>query len=146
MRLFKGRSSAQSDFLERTTEVHVLAGRCQLQTSLNELVVADAGSARCFWKARVVSGIRKNSRKRIHFDNLRLACSIESHIDARPVATAKNPVRVEGNSLDRARQSAVDACWAVEHVERLLGTIPDSFGLEAIDRNRAFGQRRKIDS
>src|SRR5258708_2412995 len=124
MRLFKGRSSAQSDFLELATEVHMLAGRRQLQTRLNELVVANAGSACCFWKARVVGWIRKNSRWRIHFDNLRLAGRVESHIDARPVATAKNSVRVEGNSLDRARQSAVDACWAVEHVERLLRPIP----------------------
>src|SRR5205085_5749512 len=90
VRLFKGRSSAQSDFFKMTTEMHVLPAGRQLQTSLNELVVADAASACCFWKARVVGGIWKNSRKRIHFDNLRLAGRVESDIDARPVATTKN--------------------------------------------------------
>src|SRR6185295_14941271 len=117
MRLFKGRSSAQSDFLEMAPEVNVLPGRRQLQTSLDELVVVHPRRACCFWEARVVGGIRKNSGERIYLDDIGGAGGIESNVDARPVPATENAIGIEGHSLDGARKGWVNVGGTIEHVE-----------------------------
>ena len=71
------------------------------ETALNELVVRESGSARGFRQTRIVRGIRKNARQRIHFDDVGDAIGVESDVDARPVTTAKHSIGTKHDTLDR---------------------------------------------
>ena len=100
--------------------------------------------SRGFRQTRVVRGIRKNSGKRIHFEHVRHSHGIEPNIDPCPVAAAEDAEGVERNSLNRRLKISRDTSGTLENVERILGTIPDELRIEAVDRERALGQRLEI--
>src|SRR5215211_2185372 len=90
--------------LENPADRDTLPRGRQLQTALNELVVAHPVRTGCFWKAGVVRGIGKYSWKRIDLDHIRLSVGVEPDVYPRPVAAAKYAIRFERDALDFSRE------------------------------------------
>src|SRR4029079_1413777 len=132
--------------LENPADRDTLPRGRQLQTALNELVVAHPVRAGCFWKAGVVRGIGKYSWKRIDLDHIRLSVGIKPDVDPRPVAAAKYAIRTERDALDFLLKRFVDVSGAIEHLKRALGAVPDPLGFVARDGKRSGGKRREVHS
>src|ERR1700681_843380 len=115
-----------------------------LQTILNELFIADSRRTSGFRQARIVRRIGKNSRQRIHFEHVRFSGSIETDIDSRPVSAAEHTASIERYTLNRRLKLPCDTRRTLENIERILGTIPDELRIEAVNGERAFGQRLEI--
>src|SRR5688572_11004627 len=125
-------------------KLHTLSRGSVLQTTLNELVVADPGRARRFRQARVVGWVRQNPRKRIHLDHVRSSRGIQANIDPRPVAAAEHTERIECNSLNRRLKLLRDTRRTLKNFQRFLGTIPDELRIEAVDGQSTAGKRLEI--
>src|SRR3954463_8816270 len=142
----RGLASSGSASRARPGEVDSLPRSGKLQTALNQLVVSDSSRPRGFRQTRVLRWIGKNSRQRVHLEDVRATGSVEADVDSRPVSAAKHAERIERNALNRRLKLAGDTRRALEDVERILGTIPDELGVVAVNRERAFGQRLEIHS
>src|SRR6266852_4945307 len=129
---------------EGVIEIDSLPRRSVFQTILNELFIADPRRSRGFRQTRIIRWIGKNSRQRIHFQHVRPSVGIEADIDSCPVSATKHTERVERYSLNRRLKLSRDTRRTLENVERILGTIPDEFRVEAVNRKRALGKRFEI--
>src|SRR6266550_4409736 len=127
-------------------EIDSLSRRCVFQTALNELVITDPGRARCLRQTRIVRWIGKNPRQRIYLEHVRATGRVQTNVDSRPVSASENAERIERNALNGRLKLFRDTSRALENFERLLGSIPHELRIEAVDRQRAFGQRLEIHS
>src|SRR5690349_12179479 len=125
-------------------ELDALTRGRESQAALNQLVIADARGAGSFRQTRIFRRIRKNSRQRIHFQNVRIPRSIETDVDARPIPAAEDSISVEHNLLDCPLKLAADLRGTLEDFQRPLRPIPHELRVEAVDRERSFRQRAEV--
>src|SRR6185503_15887221 len=64
--------------------------------------------------------------------------------DSRPVSASENAESIQRDSLNGRLKLLRDTRRALEDLERILRAIPNELGVEAVDRQGAFGQRLEI--
>ena len=67
--------------------------KCDVEYSINKLIVGHPDSPSSLRKTGIVVWIRKNPGERIDFQDLWLTIRIAAHINPRPIAAPKNTIR-----------------------------------------------------